>query len=94
MKVKQKHPSSFFPENQPVFTNRREGSHSGTFHIIYFVSLLELKFTLECHSPGVLALPVCGTMKEVVLLCGILLQEKSFLVSVNGSFCFCVPVCS
>ena len=89
VKIKQKRPSSpFLPENQPVFTNRREGSHSVTFHkIIYFVSLLELKFkTGKSVLHGVLALPVCRTMKGIALYYGIMQKEKRFLVSVNGSF--------
>lgn len=84
VKIKQKQPSSHVPENQPVFTNRGEGSHSVTFHkiICSYLFYWTQNFSRNVSSPRVLALPVCRTMKEIVPRSGIMEKEKSFVVSV------------
>lgn len=86
VKIKQKQPSSHFPENQPVFTNRGEGSHSVTFHkiICSYLFYWTQNFSRNVSPPRVLALPVCRTMKEIVPRSGIMEKEKSFMVSVSA----------
>jgi len=72
----------------PAYLSARPESEAGMWSPDYWnfmlCSMQERLRSRNVCPPGVLALPVCRTRNEIVPHYGIMEEEKSFVVSVNG----------